>query len=534
MIQFRFSKKDSFLLILLFFLLIGPLFTSGNSQNTSLDYNFTVSQLPDRIIINSPTYDNNTHFYMSLTAGIQRTSANPFFNLSYIDATTHKVVFSTAYLFRELIEFTQTNSSNLSPSANTIISRHNIGRNNTILTSLNAMGYNPLYSNDTTFQNQPLHSFTLTTQDNIFSLEFNVPENTVYPNNIEVDVPGFYFTVKINNYPFQNSNDKLSLNIITVTKNENTIDILPSNQLEIYKAYTGLNSTFYAQNVSSSIENTGPLNSRDTFLSSDYTFTNQNTSTLTMNGYIGQINPTPLLPSTTSSSGSDNPLGGILDYKIQSNDFNINTTVGDVAVAGTALAGVAGLIALIYYFIKKYLLYIVGLLVSITVTIYLPTRKVNAIEALHHEKRREIMDELHKVAEKGLVMKELKELVDLPQTTLLWHLDVLQEFSFITKVKIHKQIVIISNDFLEKFDPRVKELELSFLSAQGEKFRQFINIKGNSGMFNLEQVAKFTDWHPKTARRHLKRMVDLGIIKFDTNSRIYAVEPEFYNYFLKH
>ena len=531
----RFTKRNLFLLTLTILLAINPLFSSVSSQTSTSNPKFTVSQLPDRITANSPVYDNKTNLYMSVTSGVQRLTANPFINLSYIDASNRNVVFSTLYIFRQFIEYTQTNTSNPAPDANTIDRRINIGINDTAIKSLSNMGYNPIQTNTSTFQNQILHTFILSTKDGVFSLELNIPESTVYPNDIQVDVPGLYFNVKINNFPFRNSGNKLSLNMAVITSSYNTIDILPSNQIEIYKAYTGLNSTFYWQNGIFTGQNSDFLNPENRFISSDFVFADQNSSSLTMTGYAGQIDTTPLLPISSSSSvatGTD-PINGLLNYKIQSDYFNINTTLGDVAVTGTAIAGVAGLIALIYYFIKKYLIYIAGFVITLTVSIYLPTRKVNAIEALHHEKRREIMDELHNVAEKGLLMKELKELVNLPQTTLLWHLDVLQEFSFITKVKIHKQIVIISNDFLEKFDPRVKELELSFLSDQGEKFRQFINIKGRTGAFNLEGVTDFTDWHPKTAKRHLKRMVNLGIINFDSNSKLYTVEPEFYNYFLK-
>lgn len=143
------------------------------------------------------------------------------------------------------------------------------------------------------------------------------------------------------------------------------------------------------------------------------------------------------------------------------------------------------------------------------------------------------MDALYEAGGKGMLMKELKELIQLPQTTLLWHLDVLQEFEFITRVKIHKQIIIISNDFLEDFDPRVKELELSFQSDQGEKFREFISSKDINETFSLTDVINQTKWHEKTAKRHIKRMITLGIIISNKNSNKYVIAPYFHPYFIQ-
>ena len=538
MIQFRFSKKDIFLLSLIILLFFNPSFSPVSSSTNSLDSNFDITTFPDRIVIKSPVYNNNTNLYMLVSTGVQRSSANPYINMSYIDANTNKEVFSTSYLFHELIEFTQVNSSSLDPHSNTINQIHNIGDNTTIIKTLNAMGYNPLVSDNTSLGGSILHSFTLGTQDDVFSITLNVPESTVYPNNVQVDVPGVFFSVTVNNFPLLDQSHKLSMGVAIVTSTSNSIYINSPSQVQISKDYSGLNNTFYIQNSAFSNYDSIFLNDRIRIMTSDLTFLNQTGSSFSMNGFIGQIDTDPIIaaPVTTSTESTltqNNFFGGILDYRVQSNFLNLDVSVGDIAVAGTVL----GLLGFAIYFIQKYLSYILGLIIAIIlaigVTIYLPTRKVTAIQALHHDKRREIMDELHKVAEKGLVMKELKELVNLPQTTLLWHLNILEEFSFITKVKIHKQVVIISNDFLEKFDPRVKELELSFLSEQGEKFREFVSSKNKNETFNMDEVVKITNWHEKTAGRHIKRMINLGIIRKTDSANTFFIDEEFKPYFSK-
>ena len=531
----HFSRFIFLILIVSIFLNVSVLKSNASLNRNTDNPTFNVSQSTTRILISSPIYNNDSRLFMTVDAGILPNNSNPYIKYSLLNADTQKEVFSSTYVFHEIIEYTPANDSQIGPDSSSIKKITNIGNPGTLGPNMQIRGYNPITNTNNTFQDQVMHSFVLSTNNDIFSLTLNVPEGTVYPNGIEVDVPGIFFTINLQNYPYQSNTNNISLDVHILSSYSDTIDPIGSNSLYLYRNYNAtVSSTFYLQNAFFSNLQDQPLSLDIRDLSSYFNFLSPNRNNVSLNGYIGQINANPNIPDQylTGSSGT-NGKAGILDFTVNANAFNLQVTGNQLALATISLAGFAGIIALVYYFIRKYLVIILGVIVAIGVSIYLPTRKVTAIQALHHEKRREIMDALYIVGGKGMLMKELKELIQLPQTTLLWHLDILQEFEFITRVKIHKQIIIISNDFLEDFDPRLKELELSFVSDQGEKFRKFISSKDLQEPFTILEIVKETNWHEKTVKRHLKKLMNLGIISPVQNSNKFVVAPEFHAHFSK-
>ena len=534
----HYSKIIILFSIFLLILNFSALDISVNAYTSSTSPSFQVSTSETRILVTSPVYDNNSHLYFVVETGILPNLSNPYIKLSYVNSLTGQEVFSTTYTFHQLVEYNSINSTQSGPESSVIKQLVNIGNNGTNGIDMLRRGYNPITSTISTFQNQIVHSIKISTLDNVFSLEVNIPEGSIYPNNVMVSEPGIYFTTNVQNFPFLSSNDSVSMDVHITTSISNTIDVLDSNNLYLYNEYNReMNSSFNVQNGFLSGLQFQMLSPGIRDIYSFFNFQNQNTNNLSLNCYAGNIvTNTNIFPATASLSQSNaigTTPGGLQDFTINANMFNFQITGSQLALAAITLGALTGILAALYYFLRKYLLYIVGIVVTIGVTIYLPTRKVTAIQALHHEKRREIMDALHEVGGEGMLMKDLKDLIQLPQTTLLWHLDVLQEFEFITRVKIHKQIIIISNDFLDQFDPRVKELELSFQSEQGEKFKKFISSRQINESFTISEVVKKTNWHEKTTKRHLKRLAHLGIVIQVKNSNEYLVSPEFYEVFTK-
>lgn len=521
-----------FLLLLNFFVLIQPVY----SQNTTNNPTFTVSSTSTRVTLTTPVYDKALNLYMSVDAGILQNFSNPFIRMAYINSQTKKEVFVLTYVFHSLIEYTQVNGSQTGPESNIIDKTFNIGNSGSTGPDIRSRGYYPINVSVGSFDGQITHLFNFTTLNNVFSLQVIVPEGTVYPGGIEVTVPGLYYTVHVKNFPYTLQNSLLSMNTHITTSSITTVDAIGSNGLYFYSGNNQtVNSTLYMQNAFFSGYQSQFLSPDVRDISTYCNFVSTERNNLTIDSYLGNINTNQyIIPDSASNSqqsGSGN--AGILDFTVSASAFNFQMTGTQLALGTVTIVGLAGLAYAIYYLIKKYLLFIVGIVVGLAVTIYLPSRKVTAIQALHHDKRREIMDALHEAGEHGMVMKELKELIQLPQTTLLWHLDVLQEFEFITRVKIHKQIIIISNDFLESFDPRLKELELSFQSEQGEKFREFISSKTPNEAFTISEVLEYTKWHEKTLKRHFKRLIHLGIMLPIQHSDKYIIAPEFQDSFSK-
>jgi predicted transcriptional regulator len=217
------------------------------------------------------------------------------------------------------------------------------------------------------------------------------------------------------------------------------------------------------------------------------------------------------------------PLSFITDYSPNSSEtvdspkFLLNLGYIKLDLVNITIISVLfSFLGVILVFIKKYWMLIIGIFTSIGVTLFVPKRSINAVEVLHHDTRRQIMDFIYMKAENGVLITELKIELKIPLTTLLWHLQILEEFRFIFKTKIKNQIVIISYDYLESFDINLKELELTFSqSEQGKLFLQFFQILEINQSFSYEELTLYTGWHKKTVSRHVKKLLANNIFFID-------------------
>ncbi len=239
--------------------------------------------------------------------------------MAYVDSLSNKEVFSITYVFHSLIEYTQVNSSQTGPESNIIDKTYNIGAVGTNGPDIGSRGYYPITVSSGSFDGQIIHSFNFTTLNDIFSLQVIVPEGKVYPNGVEVSVPGYYFFLTVRNFPYISQNSFLSMNVHIRTSVFNTIDAIGSNGLYFYsEANQTLNSTLYMQNAFFS----GYQNQfifpdvRDLGLNCNFLGSDRNN--LTMNSYLGNIisdqNVIPNAPGSSQQSGSGN--AGILDFTI--------------------------------------------------------------------------------------------------------------------------------------------------------------------------------------------------------------------------
>lgn len=188
---------------------------------------------------------------------------------------------------------------------------------------------------------------------------------------------------------------------------------------------------------------------------------------------------------------------------------------------------VTGVLGLVLLVLRKFWFIIAGILVFIGTLIYHPDRKLDAMEVLNHTKRQKIMDLLNIQAEQGETFRNLSEKLKVPVPTLLWHLKILEDFSFIQMFKIRRETVIVSQDYVKKFDPIIKEFELSFKSSQAQLFKAFlINLKPNQ-TFTIKDVIYCTKWNIRTAKRHLNHLNSLKILDISKGTKNFFVNPKY-------
>ena len=128
------SVSKKFFLIFFFTLFLINFISISHSfgLSSSLNPTFLTTQNPDRIVIESPVYDNSSHLFMRVVTGILTHSSNPYINISYVYETTGNEEFSTGFIFHQLIEYSNVNNSVKNSVSKTIDQTINIGNNNTI------------------------------------------------------------------------------------------------------------------------------------------------------------------------------------------------------------------------------------------------------------------------------------------------------------------------------------------------------------------------------------------------------------------
>ena len=189
---------------------------------------------------------------------------------------------------------------------------------------------------------------------------------------------------------------------------------------------------------------------------------------------------------------------------------------------------------IILFILQKFWFLLAGIPVAVNILIYCPERNLDALDVLNHTTRQKIMDILNEQAEHGETFKKLSQTLHVPTPTLIWHLKMLEEFSFIQIFKIHREIVIVAQEFVRVFDPIQKEFELSFTSLQAQLFKTFILNLYPCQEFTVKEVSTYTHWNIKTAQRHLNHLCKLGILRVNTNEkRVYNIDSR-YIMVLKH
>ena len=190
---------------------------------------------------------------------------------------------------------------------------------------------------------------------------------------------------------------------------------------------------------------------------------------------------------------------------------------------------IIALISALLYLLYKFWYAVLGFVIAITTLIYHPYRKLDALDVLKHSTRQKIIDILYEQAEHGETFRNLNKKIKIPVQTLLWHLKILQDFSLIETFKIRRELVIVAQEFVQNFNPLMKELELSFKSPQAQSFRIFLGNLNTYDTFTLENVIKRTNWNRKTAQRHLNYLCKIQILNKDPKTSKYSINSHYYD-----
>jgi predicted transcriptional regulator len=213
---------------------------------------------------------------------------------------------------------------------------------------------------------------------------------------------------------------------------------------------------------------------------------------------------------------------------IQFAGINLSGFIQSLPAWAIPTGAALGFLGFILYFIRRYWMLFIGIFIAIGTALYIPNRKLDAVQVVHHDSRQRIMDTLLNVQGRGETFRNLSADLEIPTPTLLWHLKILEDFELIRRMKIRREVVIVAEDYYNEFDPTIKELELSFKSDQGLIFRDFLKSLDMDASFTLEGIIRITKWNRKTALRHLNRLTSLGILIKNIQTRSYKINPKYF------
>jgi predicted transcriptional regulator len=152
-------------------------------------------------------------------------------------------------------------------------------------------------------------------------------------------------------------------------------------------------------------------------------------------------------------------------------------------------------------------------------------RSISESEVLLNNTRNRILDYLDYLKIHGAHIREIKSALKIGTGSLLWNLQVLEDYGWIDKVKINRNVVYVSTDFIEKFDLTLKEIELKLkskytISIMDVLMDPAVSLKEMS----FSKLATISQADRKTIRRILNILLDYEIIDLIYEGNLFDIE----------
>ncbi|MFX0084818.1 MAG: hypothetical protein ACFFAU_04020 [Candidatus Hodarchaeota archaeon] len=150
----------------------------------------------------------------------------------------------------------------------------------------------------------------------------------------------------------------------------------------------------------------------------------------------------------------------------------------------------------------------IGFLLFIAHIAYSPQkRRINENELLENELRVQIVDFLENKGEQGAHLREIQREVGCGISSLLWHLQALDDFNLITNEKIGKYHI-----FYLTGTKSVQSTEIA-LALKSEVAKDLCRVLiAQKRPIPLSKISQAIDVHHSSVQHHIKRLAELGVI----------------------
>jgi len=134
-------------------------------------------------------------------------------------------------------------------------------------------------------------------------------------------------------------------------------------------------------------------------------------------------------------------------------------------------------------------------------------RRINEDDLLDNEMRMQIVDYLEEKGEQGAHLREIQRTLGCGISSLLWHLQALDDFNIVTHHKIGKYHIfyLTGSESLQ-----VSEIALALKSDVAKSLCKVL-LKNKSPL-SLSKISSKINVHHSSVQHHIKRLSDLGVI----------------------
>ena len=217
------------------------------------------------------------------------------------------------------------------------------------------------------------------------------------------------------------------------------------------------------------------------------------------------------------------------DYN--SNQGGIFEFTGIEQIATVAILSVASIISIIgmikFGLFTKLREIITGLLISAFLVIahiaYSPQkRRISEDDLLDNEMRMQIVDYLQEKGEQGAHLREIQRTIGCGISSLLWHLQALDDFNVVTHHKIGKYHIfyLTGTESLH-----ITEIALALKSDVAKNVCRVLMKKMKP--ISLSRISTEIEVHHSSVQHHIKRLSDLGVIMIlkEKKRSTYIINP---------
>ncbi len=133
-------------------------------------------------------------------------------------------------------------------------------------------------------------------------------------------------------------------------------------------------------------------------------------------------------------------------------------------------------------------------------------RRIELEDVLENEYRRKIVEYLQR--QRISHLRALQKYLKCGTSILMWHLEVLEEYGYVEKMK-HGQYILY---YLTHYRPSSDELKV-YMALINANARKIIHVLMRHPYLTVNQIEQLTELHRKTIKYQLKRLKKLGIIQ---------------------